>query len=868
MGEVYRARDTKLGREVAIKVLPEALSRDKERMARFEREAKLLASLNHANVATLYGLEESDGQLYLAMELVEGETLAERIARGPIPIDEAILLFVQIAEGLEAAHEKGVVHRDLKPANIKITPEGKIKILDFGLAKAFLPEESISAESSQSPTLTKGTQLGAIIGTPSYMSPEQARGKSADRRADIWAFGCCLLEALTGKKTFDGETVTDVLAAVVQREPDWNKLPRETPLSLRRALSRSLQKDPGLRFHHIADARIALIDGSSEEPLTVTGSRMQWPSFAYALTAMVAIAAIVLGWTSRFFPSPPPAVVRLDVNIPDGQELPDDYARVFVVSPDGRQLVYSTGSSKRTRQFFLRALDEFVARPITVAGVDMPFFSPDGQWLGFYDVARGTLHKVSVTGGAPLFIANAPYLRNGATWGPDDSIVIGSPGSGIHRVSAEGGVLEEIAGVFTEEVPGDLWWPYLLPNAQGLIFTVRTKDGFRPAVHSFQTGDWHFLALIGEGSGARYVPTGHVVYVHAGQLLAAPFDIDRLELVGTPKAVVDGVYTSFTSGLAYFDISDAGTLVYAPKPETTGNTLVLVDRAGSVTRILEDGSHYLNPHFSPDGRRVAVSERPQPNRPDIWILDLEGGTRTRLTSTHDVEQALWTPDGERITFVSPRNGSINIYWKRVDGSGDEEPLLIRSDHHQVGSWTADGKRLAFMAANRDTGLGDLWVLNEESEASPVAVTPFDEQEPSFSPDGRFIAFASNETGRDEIYVQRYGISGGKRLISNKGGREPVWSRDGSEIFYRQHGALMVVAVESGEELTFEQPQMLFEDRFLSPFMNTSVGETTYDVSPDGRHFVMIQRSADAKRNQIHVVLNWFEELSRLVPTDK
>ena len=349
MGEVYRVRDTKLGREVAIKVLPEAFSRDKERMARFEREAKLLASLNHANIATLYGLEESDGQLYLAMELVEGETLAERIARGPIPIDEAILLFVQIAEGLEAAHDKGVVHRDLKPANIKITPEGKIKILDFGLAKAFLPEENVSEESA--PTLTKGTQLGAIIGTPSYMSPEQARGKSVDRRSDIWAFGCCLHEALTGKKTFQGETVTDVLAAVVQREPDWNKLPRETPVSLRRALSRSLQKDPGLRFHHIADARIELIDRGSEQPLTAAGSRMTWPRFTYALTAVVAISAILIGWPAWFFSPPPPVI------LPDGQELPDAYARVFVMSPDGRQLVYLTGTSDRT-QFCLRALDD------------------------------------------------------------------------------------------------------------------------------------------------------------------------------------------------------------------------------------------------------------------------------------------------------------------------------------------------------------------------------------------------------------------------------------------------------------------------------------------------------------------------------
>jgi Tol biopolymer transport system component len=863
MGEVYRARDTKLGREVAIKVLPEAFSRDKERMARFEREAKLLASLNHANIATLYGLEESDGQLYLAMELVEGETLAERIARGPIPMDEAILLFVQIAEGLEVAHDKGVVHRDLKPANIKITPEGKIKILDFGLAKAFLPEENVSEESAR--TLTKGTQLGAIIGTPSYMSPEQARGKSVDRRSDIWAFGCCLHEALTGKKTFEGETVTDVLAAVVQREPDWNKLPRETPVSLRRALSRSLQKDPGLRFHHIADARIELIDGSFEEPLTVTGSHLKWPLFAYVLAAVVAIAAILLGWTTLFSPSPPPAVVRLDVNLPDGQELPDAYTPVFAMSPDGRQLVYSTGTSDRT-QFFLRALDDFDVRRIAVEIERMPVFSPNGQWFGFY--AGDRLRKVSVSGGAPLLIAQAPRLLSGASWSPDDSIVIASP-SGLRRVSADGGVFEKVVGLQPGAEAGSPAWPYFLPDGRGLIFTVLTASGPRPAVFSFQTGEGHFLALIGEGGGARYVASGHVVDAHAGHLLAAPFDLDTLQLGGIPQTVVDGVYTSLTTGLAYFDISDAGTLAYVPKGETnTGNALVLVDRAGSVTRILEKGSHYLNPHFSPSGRRVAVSERTEPNRPDIWILDLESGTRTRLTSTRDVEQAVWTPDGERITFIAARQGSTSIYWKRVDGSGEEEPLLNRSDHAQIGSWTADGKRLAFMALNPDTGLGDLWVLSEESEASPVAVTPFDEQEPSFSPDGRFIAFASDESGRDEIYVQLYGISGGKRPISKNGGREPVWSRDGSEIFYRQNGALMVVAVESGEELAFEQPQILFEDRFLSPFMNPSVGETTYDVSPDGRSFVMIQRSAEAKRNKIHVVLNWFEELSRLVPTDK
>ncbi len=714
MGKVYRARDTKLDREVAIKVLPEAFAQDTERLARFEREARLLAALNHPNIATIHGLEESEGIRFLVMELVEGETLAERIARGPIPLDEVLPLFKQIAEGLEAAHEKGVVHRDLKPANVKLTREGKPKILDFGLAKEY-GQEVHDSSLSESPTMTRGTATSVILGTAPYMSPEQARGKTVDKRSDIWAFGCCLYEAVTGQAAFLGETVSDTVAKILEREPDWQRLPEAVPAPVRRLLKRCLAKKTGDRLHDIADARIEMSDSFYEPVALIVSPSPRRRLLTYVAAALLALVTTILGWTARSFFSTREPVVRLTVNLPPGEEIQDQYSPTLLISRDGTRLVYSTGFRDQG-QFYVRSMDDFVARLLKVEGGKNPFLSPDGQWLGFF--AGGRLQKVSMTGGAPLTISEAPQLTAGASWGPDGSIVLSSVSIGLQRVSATGGPLKVITILDHDKGEAVHWWPYFLPDDRGLIFTVRTTEGFRPAALSFQTGNWHFLEPIGQGRGGRYVPTGHLVYAEAGQLLAAPFDLNRLELSGTPVPILDGVHISPTTGLAYFDVSDTGTLAYLPRAASSvERILVLVDRAGNATPILEERDYYLDPHFSPDGKRLAVNIRSQDGRPDIWIFDVELGTRIRLTSSGDSEQALWTPDGNRITSVSAKAGPVNIYWMPVDGSGTEEPLLSSPDHQALGSWTSDGKRLAFTATSPDTGGSDIWVLTLGGEPS-------------------------------------------------------------------------------------------------------------------------------------------------------
>ena len=878
MGEVYRATDTKLKREVAIKVLPDEFSADADRLTRFEREAKVLASLNHPAIATLYGFEDG----FLVMELVEGETLAERIAKGPIPADEAIPLFVEIAEGLEAAHDKGVVHRDLKPANLKIGLDGKPKILDFGLAKAFAGhEEDVSAETSQSPTLTKGTALGTIMGTASYMSPEQARGKTVDKRTDIWAFGCLLYEALTARQVFQGETITDILGALLHKEPDWDVLPEDIPPTIGNLLRRCLRKDRNRRLQHIGDARIEMEDA-------LTGAGMEIPAAApkiaahsfwrraipWAGTGLVvgAVLASLAVWNLKFTSSPESRpITRLSLTLPSEQGLTALDNPAIVLSPDGIQLVYVSRNKDGNQQLYLRPMDSLESRPIPgTEGAVNPFFSPDGQWVGFW--ADKKLKKVSIGGGGPLTLCELPMSLAGASWGIEDEIVFATTRlSGIWKVAAAGGTPELLTSPdFTKGESGH-FYPEFLPDGKAVIFNSIQPSGAygvgRILVRQLETGEQRVLIEAG-GTNPHYAPTGHLIYTRAGNLLAAPFDPVRLEVTGSPVSIGGDIMQSAFVGAAQLSFSRQGSLVYvAGGMRGAEYTLVLVDRKGEAEVLTETQRSFESPRVSPDGKRVAVTIR-DPNT-DVWVLEIERGTLSPFTSAAgEDETPIWSTDGRRLTFSSSRaKDSRTVSWQAADRSGAEETLLtLTSEQHvHLGSWSPDGTVLAFVKILPETD-EDIWVfeLGSESEPRPFFETEFKEATPMFSPDGRWLAYSSNESGRFEIHVQAFPGPGGRQQVSSEGGEEPVWAPTGRELFYRNGDRMMVVEITTEPSFSLGTPRLLFEKQYV----RTPWPLTNYDVTPEGQRFVMVKASEQQlATGQIHVVLNWFEELRRLVPRD-
>ncbi len=838
MGVVWKAVDTRLDREVAIKILPEDFASNQERLARFEREAKVLASLNHPNVATLHGFEQADDTRFLVMEFVEGEELAARLRRGPVAVQEALPLFLQIAEGLEAAHENGVIHRDLKPANVKISDDGRVKILDFGLAKALEAEPS-SADRAASPTVTSaGTVAGVILGTAAYMSPEQARGRPLDKRTDIWSFGCMLYEALTGQSAFAGETVSDSIAKILEREPDWDALPVDTPSEIRTLARRCMRKDPMRRQRDMGDVRVAIEDSRAHlsAPVDATPASSvpedRHQMLPWAITALMTVVAAVLVWSWNTNRSPSTAgssVTRLVIALPPDQRLVSAFSSALALSPDGRHLVYAAEHEGNSR-LYLREMDRFTAMPIPdTDGARGPFFSPDGQWVGFF--AGGTMKKVAIAGGTPSKICEVPTFPAvpGASWGPDDTIVYSPhPGATLWKVPAEGGKPQELT------TSGESHrWPHVLPGGTGVLYTATSaEEGVRIAVLSTETGESHIL--LPGGSGARYLPTGHLVFAQSGKLLAVPFDLDRLEVSGAPVPVLDGLSTRTTAGVhtAPYAVSDTGTLVYVGGDIATGETtLVWVDRQGQTTPFIAQRSNYRYPRISPDGSRVAVAHG-KPGRRDIWIYDAVRGTRERLTVVGNNNLPVWSPSGTRIAFASNRSGGMNPHWRSADRS-DEAERLSTSEHQQLPiSWSSDGRTLAFYEVNPATGR-DIWILPLEGDRTPrpFLATSFSERAPTISPNGRWLAYVSNESGQDEVLVQPYPDGGGKTTISTSGGAEPVWSADGRELFYRQADQMWAVTVEFEPRFIAGKPQLLFDE---PGFMLGPVGNANYDVSPDGR----------------------------------
>jgi serine/threonine-protein kinase len=862
MGEVYRAKDTRLDRDVAIKVLSEALVRNSSRLSRFEREAKVLAALNHPNIAAIYGLERSADTPALVLELVEGPTLADRVAHGPIPVQDALRIARQIAEAIEAAHELGVVHRDLKPANVKVRPDGIVKVLDFGLAKAFL---GALRDPSESPDASATTEPGAILGTPGYLSPEQLYGEPLDRRADIWAFGCVLYELLSGKRAFHARNASDV-AAVIERAPDWHALPADVPVSVRRLLRRCLEKDPKRRLQHIGDARVEIeeslalssTDLAAElgvERRAVGGHRASHLAIVALATGLIVGLAV---WRFAREPLPPPSepITRFPLVLPQEQVMTSSGRRLAELSPDGTHLAYTANG-----QLYLRAMDRMEATPMSgTSGAQGPFFSPDGQWIGFWQ--GGQLKKVAIGGGAPVTLCEVTASM-GASWGPDDTILFGQLGTGILKVRGEGGRPEVVISIPAEsgEVARQ---PQMLPGGKAVLFTLSGGLGEwnqgRVVMQFPETGERR--VLVEGGTDAGYVATGHLLYVQGHTLFARPFDRRRLEITGGPVSMIEGVAQNSGSGVAQFSASSTGSLVYVP--DTAGEsarTLVWVNRDGREEVITRERRPFDSPRLAPDSRRIAVGIRE--DNIDIWVYDLVRGNLTRLTSdAGEDESPLWTPDGRHITFAASRAGVRVTLQRPMQGSGSEHAMPIgQHRHHHLGGWSPDGRTLAFTSLEASA---DIWLATagDEAGARPFLQTAASEQAPVISPNGRWLAYASTETGRSEIYVQAFPGGGFNQQISTDGGTEPLWSASRSELFFRNGDQMVVVEVGTEPKFSASRPHVLFERRYEHLPWN----ERNYDVTPDGRRFLMVKGEAAPKAAHLVLVLNWFEELKRRVPT--
>jgi len=878
MGEVYRARDMRLGRDVALKVLPEAFASDTERMARFEREAKVLGSLNHSNIASIYGLEESGSGRALVMELIEGPALSDRIKSGAVPVDEALPIARQIAEALEYAHERGIIHRDLKPSNVKLTREGAVKVLDFGLAKA-LERDTSEEELQNSPTLTAAaTRAGILLGTAAYMSPEQARGKRVDRRADIWAFGCVLYEMLTGQCAFGGETTSDTLAAVIRAEPDWSSIAANTPMRVRELLRRCLQKDPRQRLRDIGDARIAIeevLAGSPGENSALPGgagitaalSRRVW-MLAGAALALGALVTALVFWNLRTSPEPRhQRRIGLALSSPDTFPVTDFC--IVAISPDSREIAYVV-THGGVSQLYLRSADRFDAAPLAgTANARSPFFSPNGEWIGF--VADGKLKKMSIRGGEPVVLADAPNSR-GASWGPDDTIIFSPTAiTGLERISAAGGAGETLTKPDAGKDERTHRWPQILPGGKAVLFTIgdlHHPDYFldaRIAVERLDTGERKILPI--KGTYARYASSGHLLLMQEAGLIAVPFDLKRLEVTGTPVPAANDVAFNFLTGAVDFDVSNTGELVYIPKGILYGDlSLAWLDRHGKVEKLPVPPRAYREPHLSPDGKQIAVTVGGQ--NTDIWEYDISRGTLTRVTFDGTAAAPVWSPDGKRIAYASFKNGQFVILWKPADGSGMEEVLVSPQSSLQVPlSFTPDGKFLAYMFSNPNARLQvNLAPLHGERTPKPFVASQFDDNGGLFSPDGRWLAYFSNESGQFEVYVQPFPGPGGRWQISASGGYGPVWARSGRELFYTDGNQIFSAGVTTQLRLVSSTP------RPVVPFTPGVIGLFSYnrifDVAPDGQRFLVVEKSGEnTAPEELRLVEGWLDELARRRPPD-
>ena len=878
MGIVFRARDAKLQREVALKLLPDHFAGDPERLARFQREAQVLASLNHPNIAQVHGLEESAGTPCIVMELVEGDTIQDRLKLGAMPIDDALQIARQVAEALEAAHEKGIVHRDLKPANIKIAPGHKVKVLDFGLAKTLLDAQSVTL--SNSPTLMSASVPGMILGTAAYMSPEQAKGQDADHTTDVWAFGCVLYEMVTGAPVFDGGTVSEIIAGVLKSEPDWNRLPADTPENVRRLLRRCLQKDRKRRLQNIGDARIEIEDApaapaAQQTPIKQSDvgrrERLAWVIGVTLLGVTVlgfSIGLTFLSTGSGREAIPDRPLVRLRVDL--GPEAMPGTMITAAISPDGARIVFPWRNSDGAQILATRKLDESRVTPLpgTEDAVN-PFFSRDGRWIGF--VSRGSLKKVLVEGGAPITLANIANPR-GATWAADDYIIAPlSNGRPLSLIPAAGGETQLLTELDGDELSQR--WPQILPDGRAVIFTGRspTLNSYENAtIDAFTITTKERRTLWRGGYFGRYVPSrgtkGHLLYIHEGVLFGVPFDPQRLELEGTPSAIVEGVATDPISGGGQFDVSTNGTLVFLDGPGTRSWSMLSLDASGKTEPLQPKPGMYYSPRFSPDGRRLAFAVEAG-NGSDIFVYDFASQSTTRLTFSQQGNiEPLWTPDGKHIVYRSTRPRVL--WWIRADGG---EPVRLTSTTDQdilPTSFSLDGTRLVYQEG------GNVFILPldlsdpdrpKPGTREPLLSSPANETFATFSLDGRWIAYVSNESGRNEVYVRRSSVPAGKWQISAGGGNFAMWSRTGHEIFYvGPDNRIMVAEYQtSGDSFVVRKTRQWSSTQIFSP------GFVPLNLSPDGKRVALLEDPAlrAEKKENLHVtfLLNFFDELRRRAP---
>jgi eukaryotic-like serine/threonine-protein kinase len=850
MGEVYRARDKTLGRDVALKLLPREVSADPRRVRRLEREARILASLNHPRIATLHGLEEHDGQRFLVMELVHGETLADRVGYGRLPVRDAISVCRQIAEGLEAAHDAGVVHRDLKPANIKIAPDGQVKLLDFGLAKAL---ES-SANGADVPlTATEPTREGTVVGTPAYMSPEQARGQSVDRRTDIWAFGCCLYECLSGQSAFKGDTATDTLAAVLGKEPDWSTLGDDVPSVVRRLLRRCLAKGIRQRLQHIGDARLELEEIDREHVERSERAPRTRRATVVLTTAVVGISLIagLTMWGARLATtSVDHTAAHWTLRIDDKTNgdlrlLLSGFDIPFAISPDGQRIVLLTHGGLGL-QLFIRELSGFETRPLPGTGAARtPFFSPDGQWIGFWRSEDRILRKVSIAGGSPIEIAPTGILYH-ALWMPNDEIVIDSHSeTGLWSVPAGGGQPRPIA--IRDRAPGErIQLRAQVPGSNDLLLASISTGGTWLDVLSRETGRRRRLLRGGGNSPALYTSSRHLVFADADALFAVALN-GHFEPIGKPVPVLTGIDHYFLH--AHVALSDTGTLIYTPADRVEESQLVWKEREGGVTPIPGGQGPIISAALSPNGHEAAVT-LVDGAKSQVWVLDLERGVRRLLVGNGESYQPLWSRDGQFVTYVAEREDGQVICRARADGTGAEEPLVRVAGWTTPLDWSPDDQTLLYSESTK-RGDYDIWRYSG-GKAMPLLAGPFNETSATFSPDGRFVAFSADDGGVNHVYIQPFPGPGPRTAVSPDEGDSPRWGYDGRQIFYGQ----MVVDVTTDPAVRVGTPRPLSQRRDL-------VGRIP--GSPDGRRFLSLSSRGQEGPIELRIILNWFDELERLAP---
>jgi eukaryotic-like serine/threonine-protein kinase len=867
MGEVYRARDTRLERIVAVKILPDHLSDRAELRERFEREARTVASLNHPHICVLHDVGHQDGTDFLVMEYVEGETLAERLKKGRLPLEQVLQYAIEIADALDRAHRKGITHRDLKPGNIMLTKSGT-KLLDFGLAKLRGPQPELANLSALPTEGSNLTAQGSMVGTLQYMAPEQLEGKEADARTDIFAFGVVVYEMATGKKAFEGKSQASLIAKILETDPPpISSLQPMTPPALDRVVKTCLAKEPDERWQTASDlcrelkwiAESGSMHGVAS-PVAVPAGKNWLKTALWSGVALAACIIVGLGaWVLK--PAAPKPVTRFAMALSPGQRL-DLTRSAIAISPDGTRLVYSAGPGNITAQLYLRALDGLEAHALlgTQGGAN-PLFSPDGQWIVF--TAGGRLLKVPVNGGTPVDLNPSSSLITaffGASWGSQGKIAVASSAAGpIEQVSDIGGNLQPLTQVDKSELSHR--WPEFLPGGKGLLFMAAPGGtNTKIVAQSLTTGERR--EVVQGGLFPRYAPSGHLVYAQGTNLMAVPFDVRRLVTTGTAVPVIEGILQAAPNGFSQYAFSSSGTLIYlSGGVQAAASKLVWVDRKGAEQPLGAPPHNYVLPKISPDGKRVAVGIEEADSQ--IWIYDVGRDTLTRLTfeGSSNIDP-LWTPNGKRIVFKGAGN---RLFWQPADGSAGAEALTNSelSANNVPGSWTPDGQVLTFLEVNPKTGF-DVYTLSlTDRKPQPFINTPSLETAPRFSPDGHFIAYTSDESGRLEIYVRQYPGPGGKWQISTQGGTEPVWNPKGRELFYRSGKKMMAVDVTTQGTFSADKPRMLFED----PYVPTPRSFADYDVSPDGQHFLMLKANEQAQ-SEIDVVLNWFEELKQKVPPGK